>query len=497
MKILIVILALSCLAVGQTYTFSTNPPAATFGTSTTYYNGFPGIIRTPSGCLLAYRNGTAHATPPTYIILNVSTDGCVTFHPYAGTSFDCGGSPLSGCLWSDNSNSNQVEAAAFIYDGTRIISAAYLLNNAATVSTGCQVTYSDDYGASWTTPATYTAPMYWCFSPGFFTYNNHPCITTNVDNVSGGLQQWVCSLDHGVTWTDIHPWPAAIDQGENATYWIDNNNGIVFSRKAAGQTLRICVTTTGPTGFTCGDSNLTMVTPACAVSGGTLSSWIDVSPTLYAPTSAPGFVTLLYTERQVCTGGPSATNNYLRSITFNPATVIANTSALPAPQTINTGVPVNSQVDYGYQGMTETTGSNVMFTWYGHWAAGTTKPVIITMTGAYQTTSRTLTMACGGTGNGFLSSDDGHISCTCTAGTASGVCTDLTGSGSVVLVTGFPVANTGLQSFVTTGGCSASGTNPTSVTLSANCTTTATFTPLTPHSKLNGNSVMNGNSIVR
>ncbi len=328
MKILIVILALSCLAVGQTYTFSTNPPAATFGTSTTYYNGFPGIIRTPSGCLLAYRNGTAHATPPTYIILNVSTDGCVTFHPYAGTSFDCGGSPLSGCLWSDNSNSNQVEAAAFIYDGTRIISAAYLLNNAATVSTGCQVTYSDDYGASWTTPATYTAPMYWCFSPGFFTYNNHPCITTNVDNVS------------------------------------------------------------------------------------------DVSPTLYAPTSAPGFVTLLYTERQVCTGGPSATNNYLRSITFNPATVIANTSALPAPQTINTGVPVNSQVDYGYQGMTETTGSNVMFTWYGHWAAGTTKPVIITMTGAYQTTSRTLTMACGGTGNGFLSSDDGHISCTCTAGTA-------------------------------------------------------------------------------
>jgi hypothetical protein len=484
-------------ATATSYTFSTNAPTNPFGTSNSiYYATFNlgSSVKTPinGDCLQSYYYAAAHAVTPSWIAMQRQTGCSGAWIPYSGTSWGSGGSsgcdgasPPTGCVFADNARSNDVRGCSLLADPTdnRILCFYYDDLNAG--SAVVYVSVSTDDGVNFGAPTLISG--YGAAGAGAANMDNgQPCIyiTGGTLNTRGTTYD-LCSTDGGSTWTNAIQ-ISTNEQQEGAVWWDSSGtNGLVFIRSAAASApMKLATTINSGATWVDAASDIADVTPACQASGGSVLSHTFVSPYILQPATPSGFITLMFVDREICSGA-GGVNNYLLSITFNPTAVIASPSSLPASQVLNLGYLTTAQVDYGYPSIIETSGSNVLFSWYGSYTPYSGRPAIFQMTGAYQSGQHALTIS--GGSNGTVTSNDGQIRCV----NGSGLCGPIIyGTGSQITLTG-----TGEAGYIFSSCSSPCNSNPYTLTLNSDTTITYTFGPVMPTVVQSGTQVSSGNVV--
>ncbi len=364
-------------------------------------------------------------------------------------------------------------------------------------------------------PGTALSPMTWnsssytvrqTFGRMFCTKLDCSEIGTNIGHTTAGQGALIIVTSDGHSWTAKAQVPYLSLSTNEATGSLlqDNNHFLMFSREFIS-TAGNCVTHFCNLRYVY-STNFSNATPTFI--NGVANMPIDprntatgsqfVSPELRCHLLGASLCWLVWTERI----GYSGTNqSSLKSLIFDPATFVsaltfAGTTTI---QNLYDSIPIISLSGYA-EPFLSSNGTDLAIWWhdYTFYSGTPVSPLnIFSLTGTLTSSLKTLTSACGGPSNGTISSGDAVISCTCTAGSSSGMCADIVGTGDSVVLTAVPSGGAAFQGFSTTGGCSTSGTNPYTVTMSADCTSTATFNPPAPNSQISGHGVISGNAKVR
>jgi hypothetical protein len=110
---------------------------------------------------------------------------------------------------------------------------------------------------------------------------------------------------------------------------------------------------------------------------------LDFSPWILNPGLSDGKITIIYGERLTVTNGSlNRTVAFLKQMTFTPATVIANSQAFPAPQTIYED-DTSSGATFGYPSFVTLLPGNTLIQFNDQPADQTAIGQLWTMTGQY------------------------------------------------------------------------------------------------------------------
>jgi len=177
-------------------------------------------------------------------------------------------------------------------------------------------------------------------------------------------------------------------------------------------------------------------------------------------------------------GAFSTNQTSLKSTIFDPTTYVSTLdfSGLTI-QNLYDGVSVAKLGGYA-EPILGSDGSHLAIWWHDYNYFGVSGSIVplntFAITGAFDTGTNTLTMTCSGAANGRVDSDGGNIACVCTAGVASGGCSNVFATGSSVVLTASPAGGTSFGGY---SGCSMSA-SPGTCVVSADTTFSAAFNTL-------------------
>lgn len=378
---------LNSAVASATYTITTqaatNPLSVPTPTKITSASGMivdtqPFMIPTPRGIFVFYSEGTNGLATDNgglaRIMFKVSNDGGQTWT--VPTSVSCPvADPATGCLYDDASQStaNIADGGGVDYNGTLILLIAQWGRVRGNTPEGIVEMRATWNGSAWVwgSPGFVTTPSYRAnqfinptanlisippSSPGVTGSCASGCSFIPVLGENGGRTGLIFSYDHGATWSDPLPIPAAnfntwpYSTEERAVIWTGGMNLLVFNRPSWDYAstggwptpLMVLYSSNLGTGwnsyiwngsFTEYGSVSNLPVAACAVAPN-----VDWSDTLTRPSVAidpqnSAVVTLLYGERFGCNG----TNKYRWDVvTFNASSAFSNAGQnLPIPQLLN------------------------------------------------------------------------------------------------------------------------------------------------------------------
>lgn len=297
---------------------------------------------------------------------------------------------------------------------------------------------------------------------------------------SGHDLYYVQSRDNGATWgatpsTDIHFIMSTAPTAEIAGVNPSGNNIFAFLRPSQSTPLTLLTSTDMGSTWTSANSTLPNPSGVCTP----INNYNDVSPEISCGHPTSSLCSVFYYFR--C--GSNTAYGALSAFVVDPTQVFSSGASY-----INTLGPGISTFWkqwfgpdlFGYQNCYFTS-----LTDFNCWFVG---PAVNTalksfqVNGKFVNTVSTLTITCSGVASGTVSSLDGNISCSCSAGTASGTCSENVPNGTNVVLSAVSGQHSSFGSF--SGACS--GGSPLTCNVPSNSTVTATFNVLIPDEIISG-----------